>query len=167
MPAAQDLGELLPVVDEYDRPLGQGPRWLIHRDGLRHRAVHVLLLDGRGRLYLQRRSMQKDTHPGKWTSSASGHVDPGEGYEAAAARELAEELGLLAPLLPLGRLAAQPSTEMEFSAVYLAQSDQTPAPNPSEISEGRFFGQDEALALAGDPDQAVPSLGLVLELLWG
>ena len=32
--------------------------------------------------------------PGRWDSSCSGHVDAGEDYDFAAARELREELGL-------------------------------------------------------------------------
>jgi isopentenyl-diphosphate delta-isomerase type 1 len=162
--SAQDPQEPLPVVDDQDRPLGVRPRWLVHRDGLRHRAVHVLLFDPAGRLYLQRRSQAKDTHPGKWTSSASGHVDPGEDYDAAAIRELDEELGLTAPLTPLGLIPAQLATGMEFSAVYQAHSSQVPRPNPLEIAEGRFFSLQEARDLAADPQQAVPGLKLILDL---
>lgn len=167
MTSAQDPQEPLPVVDEEDRPQGTRPRWLIHRHGLRHRAVHVLVFDGQGRLYLQRRSPAKDTFPGRWTSSASGHVDPGEDYQAAAARELLEELGLTAPLTFLGKIAAQPATGMEFSAVYRAQTTQAPRPNPSEIAEGRFFAPHEALTLAQDDQRAVPGLVLVLALALG
>lgn len=152
------------MVDDQDRPLGVAPRWLIHRDGLRHRAVHVLLFDDQGRLYLQRRSPAKDTFPGRWTSSASGHVDPGEDYGQAARRELGEELGLQASPTALGMIVAQPATSMEFSAVYRVQTGQAPRPNPSEIAEGRFFTPAQALALAEDAERAVPGLKLVLTL---
>ncbi|MBI5521602.1 MAG: hypothetical protein HY910_03150 [Desulfarculus sp.] len=53
---------------------------------------------------------------------------------------------------------------MEFSAVYRAQTAQTPQPNPSEIAEGRFFTPAQALALARDGQEAVPGLKLVLAL---
>ncbi|MBI4800417.1 MAG: NUDIX domain-containing protein [Desulfarculus sp.] len=167
MTSAQDPREPLSVVDEQDRPQGVRPRWLIHRDGLPHRAVHVLVFDGQGRLYLQRRSPAKDTFPGRWTSSASGHVDPGEDYGQAARRELMEELGLEAPLIWLGKIAAQPATGMEFSAVYRAQTAQAPQPNPREIIEGRFFTPAQAQALAQDSQKAVPGLKLVLALALG
>lgn len=156
--------EVLEVVDGRDTVIGLARRGDIHAQGLLHRAVHVLVFDQAGRLYLQRRSANKDTHPGKWTSSASGHVDPGESYDQAARRELAEELGLESALEPLGRLAARALTEGEFTAVYRATADQEPRPDPHEISEGRFFGLTEARALAAGP-LATPSLGLVLGLL--
>ena len=36
--------------------------------------------------------MSKDSSPGLWDSSASGHLDCGEDYDACAVRELREEL---------------------------------------------------------------------------
>jgi isopentenyl-diphosphate Delta-isomerase len=156
--------EMLPVVDERDQVVGQERRGVIHQRGMMHRAAHVLVFDGQGRLYLQLRSAAKDTHPGKWTTSASGHVDPGESYEQAARRELKEELGLECPLSYLGKLGAQPATDNEFAAVYWALADRPPAPAPEEISEGRFFTWDQALALAADLAASTPSLGAVLEL---
>ncbi len=47
---------------------------------------------------------QQGHPPRQWTSSASGHLDPGENYAASAKRELREELGLDLPLRLLGRL---------------------------------------------------------------
>ena len=38
--------------------------------------------------------MAKDTAPGRWDSSCSGHLDSGEDYAPAAVRELREEIGL-------------------------------------------------------------------------
>ncbi len=70
------------------------PRSEVHARGLRHRAVHVLVFNSRGEIFLQKRSMKKDRQPGVWDSSCSGHVDAGENYEATAVRELREELGL-------------------------------------------------------------------------
>jgi isopentenyldiphosphate isomerase len=161
----QDPNELLPVVDQRDRQVGLAPRARIHAQGLLHRAVHVLLFTPGGRLWLQRRSMGKDTHPGKWTSSASGHVDPGEDYHAAARRELGEELGLELELEYLGKLAAGPATQGEFSAVYTAVTELEPRPDPGEIAEMRLFSRAQALALARDHGQAAPSLEAVMRLI--
>lgn len=160
-----DADELLPVVDDNDVVQGVRRRGDIHALGLPHRAVHVLVFDGRDRLYLQLRSNSKDTHPGKWTTSACGHVDPDEDYAEAAARELQEELGLDLALEEVGAIAACGRTENEFTRVYRALTRQEPRPNPLEIIEGRWFELAEARKLAQDLKQASPSLGAVLELL--
>ena len=89
--------DLFDVVDRSDNVLRQESRAVAHREKLLHRAVHALVLIKR-QPYLQRRSMAKDTAPGKWVSSCSGHVDSGEDYEKAAGRELVEEIGLYDPI---------------------------------------------------------------------
>ncbi|MBU1156640.1 MAG: NUDIX domain-containing protein [Proteobacteria bacterium] len=162
MSPAQDPGELLPVVDDEDRQVGLAPRSQVHGQGLLHRAVHILLFDSQGNLWLQRRSQAKDTYPGMWTSSASGHLDPGEDYYAAACRELREELGLSLELTYLGKVPAGPATQGEFSGVFRAQSGQKPKPDPEEIAEMGLFSLDEAKALAADHTRSAPSLEAVM-----
>ena len=92
--AGQNPEELFDVVDAQDRVVGQAPRREVHAKQLRHRAVHVLVFDEKGAVFLQKRSMGKDSCPGTWDSSCSGHLDAGEDYDAAAVRELREEIGL-------------------------------------------------------------------------
>src|SRR5260221_2408518 len=101
--------ELFDVVDLDDRVTGRAPRSAVHAGKLLHRAVHVLIHDTNGHLFLQKRSLSKDTFPGCWDSSCSGHVDAGEDYVTAARRELGEELGwhdTSLPLRPLLKLRA-------------------------------------------------------------
>jgi isopentenyl-diphosphate delta-isomerase len=160
-----DADELLPVVDDNDVVQGVRRRGDIHALGLPHRAVHVLVFDAQGRLFLQLRSNNKDTHPGKWTTSACGHVDPDEDYAEAASRELQEELGLELALEEVGSIAACARTENEFTRVYRTVTSQEPRPNPVEIKEGRWFRLKQARELARDHERASPSLGAVLELI--
>jgi isopentenyl-diphosphate Delta-isomerase len=86
--------EIFDVVNERDEVIGQAPRKQVHARGLWHRAVHVLVFNARGEVFLQKRSLLKDTAKGKWDSSSSGHLDTGEAYDACAVRELREEIGL-------------------------------------------------------------------------
>src|SRR5215468_9128241 len=86
--------EIFDVVNDRDEVIDRRPRSEVHRLGLRHRAVHVLVFNSRGEIFLQKRSMKKDRQPGLWDSSASGHVDSAEDYDACAVRELEEEIGL-------------------------------------------------------------------------
>jgi len=86
--------ELLSVVDENDCIIDTCPRHIIHATGLRHRAVHILVFNELGQLFLQKRSMKKDLNGGLWDTSAAGHVDADEDYDISAIREVEEELGI-------------------------------------------------------------------------
>jgi isopentenyl-diphosphate delta-isomerase type 1 len=136
--------EIFDVVNERDEVIGQERRREVHRRGLRHRAVHVLVFNARGELFLQKRSMTKDTFPGVWDSSASGHVDSGEGYDACAVRELREELGweATAPLERLFKLDACAETGQEFVWVYRCHAGGPFALHPEEIERGGWFTPD-------------------------
>ena len=152
--------EWLDVVDHEDRALRPEARRIVHRDGLRHRAVHVFVFNQAGQLCLQRRSMRKDSAPGKWVSSCSGHVDSGEDYDAAAARELGEEIGLHEPqgLQRIFKERACAATENEFVWVYTCQSEGPFNFAPEEVSEGRWIHL-EALErwLVKSPSDFAPS----------
>src|SRR5437764_15031849 len=86
--------EIFDVVNENDEVIGRESRSRVHQQGLRHRAVHVLVFNSAGQPFLQKRSASKDTFPGVWDSSASGHLCSGEDYDSCAVRELQEEIGL-------------------------------------------------------------------------
>ncbi len=90
----QKADEIFDVVDEDNQVTGTSTRGEVHANDLLHRAVHVFVFNKRGDLLLQQRSMLKDEYPGVWDSSVSGHLDSGEDYEAAAIRELGEEMGI-------------------------------------------------------------------------
>ncbi len=137
--------ELLCHVDEADRVVGSCRRGDAHRYGLRHRAVHILVFNGAGKVFLQKRARNKDINPGLWDTSAAGHVDYGETYDQCAARELAEELGIgsVAALEPLFKLPASERSGWEFVQVYRIRYDGDPRLNAAEIDEGRWFTPDE------------------------
>src|SRR5205807_7544353 len=109
------MAEIFDVVNERDEVIGRQSRSEVHRLGLMHRAVHVLVFNSRGQIFLQKRSLKKDRQPGLWDSSTSGHVDSGEDYDACAVRELREEIGLLLATPPERqfKLAACPDTDQE------------------------------------------------------
>lgn len=131
--------EWFDVVDDLDRPVSRATRAEVHARGLKHRAVHVWLLNSRGELFVQQRSDTKDTAPGCWDSSASGHLDSGEDYDACAVRELREELSIAVGAHQLERLFkidACEDTGWEFVWVYRLDSEATPVINPAEIKRG-------------------------------
>jgi isopentenyldiphosphate isomerase len=137
--------EIFDVVNERDEVVGRKPRGEVHRLGLMHRATHVLVFNSGGQVFLQKRSMRKDRQPGVWDSSASGHLDAGESYDACAARELREEIGLRPPRPPEPwfKLPASPETDQEHVWVYRCEAEGPFVLHPDEIERGAWFDPRE------------------------
>lgn len=133
--------EIFDVVNDRDEVIGKAPRAEVHRLGLQHRAVHVLVFNVRGELFLQKRSMSKDSCPGLWDSSASGHLDTGEAYDLGAVREVREELGLklLEPPRRLFKIPANMETGQEHVWVYRCEAEGPFDLHPEEIDQGEWF----------------------------
>jgi len=138
--------EWLDIVDNDDVVIGRAPRDVIHREGHKHRAVHIMLSNSAGQWFVQKRSESKDTNPGLWDTSAAGHVDSGEGYRECAVRELHEELGIRISeqsLVFCGRLLPNEETGFEFVEMYRVVSDDALKLESAEISEGKWLDPDE------------------------
>lgn len=137
--------EIFDVIDADDRVIGQRTRREVHRDPtLIHRSIAIVLVRG-DQVFLQRRSMTKDSYPGYWTLSVTGHVDSGETYEEASKRELFEEIGIRAtkPLLFITEQVIRYPNETERMRFYRYDSDADVMLDPDEIAEGKFFTLDE------------------------
>jgi isopentenyl-diphosphate delta-isomerase type 1 len=143
--------ELFALVDADDRLIGSATRAACHADKSKiHRSVSILIFNAAGEILLQRRSLTKDTYPGWWTLSATGHVDYGETYEAAAAREIAEELGIEASPRFLGKHLMRFPHETEFVGIFDTRHEGPFRFHPQEIIEGCFVPLAEAVRPAAD-----------------
>ena len=158
--------EIFDVVNERDEVVGQAPRKEVHARGLLHRAVHVLVFNSRGQLFLQKRSMSKDTAKGKWDSSSSGHVDGGEDYDACAVREVWEEIGLKLAQTPerILRIEACAETGQEFVWVYRSESEGPFTLHPEEIERGDWFAPEEISRWMAERPQ---EFAKAFVLIWG
>jgi len=117
------MGEEVFEIFDADNVLrGRSPRSEVHRDGLYHRAVHVLLFNSKQELLVQKRAPDKDVCPDRWDLSAAEHHQPGETGSEAAARGLREELGITPSQLPQLSLW-RPSRLQHFEAPELNISD--------------------------------------------
>ena len=160
--------EIFDVVNERDEVIGRATRREVHARGLRHRAVHVLVFNSRGEVFLQKRSMKKDTAAGLWDSSSSGHLDSGEDYDNCAVRELCEEIGLTATGASqprqLFRIDACTETGWEFCWVYHYWSEGPFQLHPEEIETGGWFAPERVSSWIAERPQDFAS---AFRLVWG
>jgi isopentenyl-diphosphate delta-isomerase len=162
----EEQQEILEVFDRQNRRIGQATRGNIHRLGLRHRSVHIFVFDPTGRLYLQLRREHKDQYPRHWDTSAAGHVSPGESYGAAAARELAEELGIQEKLEVLAEVTSCPQTGWEHVVLFQCRTAKELTPNPAEIETGAFYTSKEIEQMLVNPDLPITPAFRLLYRLW-
>jgi 16S rRNA (adenine1518-N6/adenine1519-N6)-dimethyltransferase len=151
----QKSAEIFDVVDENDQVTGQATRGEVHARRLLHRAVHVFVFNKRGDLLLQQRSMFKDAHPGVWDSSVSGHLDAGETYQAAAVRELAEEMDIRPEAEPveIARIHPCQATGWEHVRLYRTRHDGAVRFPAAEVESAAWFPPAEIEAwIAARPE---------------
>lgn len=153
------MSEKIQIVDEHDQPVGASTRQEAWAKGLYHRSIHIILQDEKQNFLLQKRSLQKNLYPGRWTNAATGHVDEGETYHIAAPRELKEEIGINTSLEYLGKFAFhhQDGDRIinQFNGIFLGKiSHDTPLTlSPNEVSETKWFTKDELAKLAANQPQ--------------
>jgi len=133
---ADNPDEILDLVDDRDRVIGtvrkrdtDGDPSLIHREV-------AILVHRRGELLWQLRSAAKRVMPLTWDVACAGHVGAGEGPEAAAHRELREELGVDLELTALERRLVRQSNETYFAHVFAgaAPDGLEPTIDPDEVA---------------------------------
>ena len=155
--------EWLDVVDAQGRPTGERvSREQAHREGVRHRTAHVWILrkkDGETQILLQKRSDDKDSHPGCYDISSAGHIPAGQAFLPSALRELKEELGVEAApeqLIYCGQrrfhfeseFHGRPFIDNQVSNVYalwLDREAQDFTLQAEEVSEVRWFAFEDAV----------------------
>ena len=179
----QDQGELFEIMPEPGRLglienpdaelFGASAEWRrvtrkeAHAKGIWHRAVGIWLYNDAGEVLLQKRSMFKDSNPGKWTSSAAGHGSAGQTVTGTMVTEIEEELGITVREDDMEFVAVfaeeeRGSTEKygtfidrEYRFVFLSNiKDVDFHINPKEVSEVKFVPFCEAMEkfLSEDPE---------------
>lgn len=143
-----DLDEIFDVVNENDVVVGQASRRECNSNPqIIHRSVFVLIFNEEGQILWQKRSMTKDTCPGAWVTSTSGHVSSGDGYTDTAMRETIEELGVDVEVEFLGKFLFRYANENEYSAIFRAYCNGPFSFNPEEVSAVEFMHFAEIVAL--------------------
>ena len=170
--AAQDPDEIFDVVTFDGVATGaQKRRADIHRDGNWHRAIHVWMIseiEGVQYLHVQRRSMAKDTSPGRLDPTVGGHLNAGETWREAI-RETEEEIGLRVTADDLvyagtrrGIGEGEPGIiDHEIQDVFLVRCDMPLDAyrlNAHEVSALVRLAIDDLLALFAGETDAIPAI---------
>jgi isopentenyl-diphosphate delta-isomerase len=142
----------------------------VHRQGLRHKAVSVFVLDG-DRVLIQQRAFGKYHTPGLWANTCCTHPVWGEADAACALRRLREELGIAgldvqaAGTVEYRAEVGGGMVEHEVVALFRAAAgpDLPWALNPVEVQAARWVGlaalQTE---IAATPEMFTPWLRIYL-----
>ncbi len=158
--------ELVDVIDEHDRLVRVVTRPQMRAERLWHRSVAVAVFGGDGRLLAQRRSAAKDLWPSRWDIAAGGVVIAGEGYLAAAHRELGEELGAFdLVLLDLGGDTYEDADVATRVRCYRTLCDGPFRFVDGEVTETRWVTRTELDRLRRDEPFVPDSLAVLWPLL--
>ena len=133
--------EWFPLVNEEGQVIGKAPRSVCHNGSkLLHPVVHVHIYDDRGRLFLQKRSINKKIQPGKWDTAVGGHIATGEDLETGLTREVEEEVGLKnLNYQYITKYIWESEIERELTHVFFAKKNGEIIVQREEIDEGKFW----------------------------
>ncbi|GAA1009267.1 NUDIX hydrolase [Streptomyces sp. F-3] len=138
--------EILDIVDEHDRVIGQFPRGEAYARKLRHRCVFVQVRNAEGRLFVHRRTPAKLVFPSLYDMFVGGVVGAGETYDDAALREAEEELGVTGLPRPehlFKFLYDDGAGHTWWSAVYQVRCDLPVRPQAEEVAWYGFLSEGE------------------------
>jgi isopentenyl-diphosphate delta-isomerase type 1 len=162
------VDELLDLVNERDEVIGEV--WKSEANSnpkLIHREIAILIQDKKNRLLLQQRSKNKMIQPGYWAVSCAGHVGKGENPEAAAYRELREELGIETELKFKNKILDRPHNETKFYYCYNGEyNNENFILQKEEVEKAKFFSKKEYLELEKNEKVTEKSIEWIREY-WG
>lgn len=159
------------MVEEVD-PTGHVVR-LVSRKEMRahvlwHRAVFVAVQSEVGQILVHRRAETKDVWPGCWDVAVGGVLAPGEEWEAAAVRELSEELGITGvkvELLGTG-VYADPNVKL-VAAMFVCRTEGPFVFADGEITEAHWVTREELPVWLSAKQFLPDSVALILpHLAW-
>jgi 8-oxo-dGTP pyrophosphatase MutT (NUDIX family) len=126
--------ELVERVDEDDQVVAVVERGEAIRRRWLHRVATTVCRDPEGRFLVHRRPDDDSRFPGQYNWLLGGAVNVGETYEAAAARELAEEIGVRTAPRLVFKYLCRGAISPYWLGVHKATITQPITPDTSEVT---------------------------------
>ncbi len=141
--------EVVMIVDELNRPIGEASRSRMRRDRLIHRATYILLFNSQGQIFVHKRTADKDLYPSHYDVAAGGVVLSGETWQQAAERELYEELGVKGTSLNYEfEFYHENDTNRVWGRAYTCVWDGPLVLQEEEVAEGLFLPVQKVFEMA-------------------
>ncbi|MGV9456759.1 NUDIX hydrolase [Streptomyces sp. NPDC003635] len=140
------MNELVERVNSHDHVLGVVTRRQAVREGWLHRIASTVCRDEGGRILVHRRSEQLARFPGRYEVMVGGAAGVGESYEQAAARELAEELGIRALPRLAFKFINRSGLSPHWLGVHEAVIPNAVTPDPDEVAWHGWLTEPELQA---------------------
>ncbi|MFA6198323.1 MAG: NUDIX domain-containing protein [Patescibacteria group bacterium] len=160
--------EFIDVVNERNQVIGQIAKSELYEKKPHHRIVHVLLYNDRGEMALQLRSSTVSFCPNHWVTTVGGHVQAGETTEAAAKREMMEEIGVDLPLEHVFDAEYLPPTlpgVIKFLTIFKATYNGPFTPDPNDVAKVEYFPMSEIYKMPDRGAQFHPELSFLISKL--
>ncbi len=126
-----------------------------------HNEVATFIINDKWQVLLQKRSANKRYNPNKWALCA-GHVDADEKLEAAALREIEEEVGVSVPLDELKPFSERELTLADsnshityFYYVKLNLPEESFIIQKEELSEVKWFDLDDIIKMIEEKNETI------------
>ena len=157
--------ELVDQLDEMGTVVGTVTRAEMRSNNLLHRSVFIVVRNDADELLSHQRASWKDLWPDAWDIAVSGVVAAGEAWELAAARELAEELGISAELAYLGEGSFEDDDVREVARIYQARTEGPFEFADNEITEALWVPMESVREWLVGRSVCPDSMALVLPRL--
>lgn len=157
--------EFLDIIDENDNVIGAASKAEVYEKRLMHRIVHVFVLNNKNKMALQLQGKNKKFCPLHWVTAAAGHVQSGESWEEAAAREMKEEIGIEGNLLHSYKdVYHDPSRNFKkIISSFAMNYDGSFKLNPYEVADVKFFTIEEIKDMIANGEKFHPELLFLLK----
>ncbi len=161
------MEEYIDEVDASGRIISSHPKSLLKNKMFMHKVSLVIPRTADGKFILSKRSKNKFPFPDTWCCAVGGKVSSGESEEEAAVREMGEEIGINASIMPVSSTVYDKGDYKGLFSVFTSQlpvNVEDMVLDEDEIQELGCFSLEEIGEMINeDKEQFAPTFRAVLK----